>query len=499
MIRKYLYMICMLLGLVAGGCKDEPSAVAEATLTSTRNVSFAAQGAESVMITVTSDGDWSCEVPAWLTVSPSSGHAGQTDVVITAADNMRDGAMDLPREFDLMFGGTAKSSQARVLVTQQGDRYRDLADVTVAKVYDMDDEAAVSLKGLTVVAPTAKGFVATDGTDYMYFTSKDKPARWTKVNVLGVRASDAAKMASVAVERVTNAGSAQPLELVPADITASLSDYSSQRRSPVKLTGVYDGSVIKVAGSKLSVIVDDAAADVSLDQLAGHNVEVQGLYAGTAAPVVKLTLLAAADLGLNETIYFKDDFEWFDVYLKDYRDSKGRAPGNAVTEDNPSAYMPQLTTPKIDGKSLMDEFREHGYMNLGESKAATCGRNYLKLSITDFQGGVTLPAIDAFGDGVKDPVLSFDWTPAKSSAGVYDLSEIVVVVTNGSSSVQIAVPARPQETGAVHRWFREEITLTGVTVNRDTRITLRNVDSQWGNVKGVFRWYLDNIKIYKAN
>lgn len=492
-------MLCMLLGLMAGSCKDEPSAVAEATLTSTRNVNFAAEGAESVMITVTSDGDWTCDVPDWLTVTPGSGHAGQTDVVITAADNMRGGAMDLPRQYDLMFGGPTKASKARVLVTQQGDSYRDLADISVAKIYDAAEGDAVSFKGLTVIAPTAKGLVATDGRDMMYFTAKTKPAAWTKVDVLGLKQTDAAKMAYVAAERITAAGSAQEQQLTAQDITKTLGSYTSDRRSMIKVTGVYDGSVVKVDGSKLSVQVDDAATGVSLDGLAGHFVEVQGLYAGTASPVVRMTLMAVADLGLNETIYFTDDFEWFDRYLKDYRDSKGRAPGNAVTEDNPSAYMPQLTTPKLDGKSLMDEFRERGYMNLGENKAATCGRNYLKLSITDFQGGVTLPAIPAFGTGVKDPVLSFDWTPAKSAAGVYDLSEIVIVVTNGASSVQIPVPARPQANGAAHRWFREEITLTGVTVNADTKITLRNIDSQWGDVKGVFRWYLDNIKIYKAN
>lgn len=488
----------MLLGLVAAGCKDEPSATAEATLTSTRNISFAAQGAEAVMITVTSDGDWTCEVPDWLTVSPAAGHAGQTDVMISAADNMRDGAMDIPRQFDLMFGGSTKASKARVLVSQQGDRYRDLCISTINKVYDTADEAAVSLKDLTVTAATAKGFIATDGKDFMYFTSKDKPAAGHMVDVLGVKATDGAKMAYITVERVADKGAAPALEIKATDITAQVDSYSNTRRAMVQVEGIYDGSVVKVDGSKLSIMLDDAATGVSLDNLAGHKVRVEGLYAGTASPVVKIILTAVTDLGLNETIYFMDDFEWFDVYLKDYRDSKGRAPGNAVTEDNPSAYMPQLTTPKINGKSLMDEFRERGYMNLGENKAATCGRNYLKMSITDFQGGVTLPAVEAFGDGVKDPVLAFDWTPAKSSAGVYDLSEIVIVVSNGAQSVQIPVPARPQETSAPHRWFREEITLSGVTINRDTKITLRNIDSQWGNVTGVFRWYLDNIKIFKA-
>ena len=85
-------------------CSDDESTLSKAVLTSAKALNFEANGASEKIITVYADADWVTEVPEWVTVTPASG-TGTMDVTISVTDNMRDGAIDNPREEALVFKG----------------------------------------------------------------------------------------------------------------------------------------------------------------------------------------------------------------------------------------------------------------------------------------------------------------------------------------------------------------------------------------------------------
>ena len=79
---------------------------------------------------------------------------------------------------------------------------------------------------------------------------------------------------------------------------------------------------------------------------------------------------------------------------------------------------------------------------------------------------------------------------------------MVIIVKNGDKEQQFEVPGLTIEKGADFKWYPTEVALTGATLTKDTRITIRNVDSQWPKqstkAEGknwALRWFIDNIKI----
>lgn len=69
------------------------------------------------------DADWVAE-PRLVTVTPDSG-TGVTDVTISVTDNLRGGTPDNPGK-KIVFGRTLAAR--RVLITQDGDKYRDVKE-----------------------------------------------------------------------------------------------------------------------------------------------------------------------------------------------------------------------------------------------------------------------------------------------------------------------------------------------------------------------------------
>ena len=120
------------------------------------------------------------------------------------------------------------------------------------------------------------------------------------------------------------------------------------------------------------------------------------------------------------------------------------------------------------------------------------------------QNSATLPKIEQLGDGATGIRLSFDWSPWRDKGPAdmkpYDKTEIVVIVKNGASETQFPVSTQSLAAGEKLRWHNVDMELSGVTLNKDTRIEIRNIDSQFlpnGAVSGTFRWFLNNVKVYK--
>lgn len=504
MKKIFSIILIALLAVVVSACSESPeTALSRAVLASTDVLEFETQGGQSKIIRITSDGDWTCETPEWISVSPASGHAGQTEVTIAVADNFRDGAADVPRKSDVLFKGRSLESIAKVLVRQQGDKFRNPQEYTIDAMELLTDETVVRLKDLTVVALTGKGMIVTDGLRYAYIVSPALPCGvGQRVNVTGVKMSSDVKLAFVSGERIESKVSNDAKTISHVDISSTLDTYRGMAYAPVSVTGEYDGSCIVADGQTDKVVLLDASTSMQFAKLVGHKITVKGFYAGTAAPVVKLIPTTVEDMGTLSTIYFSEDFEWLAPWAA-VGDGTNFPAADIVGCDQASTVQPQITKSVVDGVSAEKALIDRGYIFQRYDKngpnATECiyiQTNYLKFGKTGFQGSMTLPAMPKLESGVSAPTLSFDWYSQRQGSGVFDPTELVVIVANGSNETHYPVPTLNFAQGDKAAWTRAEIKLEGATLDKNTRITIRNADAQLTSAKAL-RWHIDNITLSK--
>jgi len=129
-INYIMLSILLVFASLIEGCNDEESTLSRAVLASVGTLNFEATGTSEKTITVYADADWVTEVPEWVTVTPASG-TGTMDVTITVTENIRGGAVDNPRKAAVVFKGGTLASQAEVIISQDGDKYRDCQEYTL--------------------------------------------------------------------------------------------------------------------------------------------------------------------------------------------------------------------------------------------------------------------------------------------------------------------------------------------------------------------------------
>ena len=199
---KFLKYFCAasLLAASAGtlwSCDDDDDKrLSDAVLASVSSLTFEAQDTSEKIITVYADADWVTEIPDWVTVTPTEG-TGVMDVTVSVSENMRDGAMDNPRKAKLVFKGRTLASRAEVLVSQVGNKFRDIPEYQkIGDVIALDDEAAVKIPSALVMAVTNKGFIISDDqqSGAIFVEDTEKVAVGDKVCVWGTKSSDDAKL-----------------------------------------------------------------------------------------------------------------------------------------------------------------------------------------------------------------------------------------------------------------------------------------------------------------
>ena len=127
-----------------------------------------------------------------------------------------------------------------------------------------------------------------------------------------------------------------------------------------------------------------------------------------------------------------------------------------------------------------------------DNKRIYLQQNYLKFGKTGNHAGIILPPIDGVPEAKDNVTLSFDWSGMRQGSGKIDPVNLIVIFENGSDKVQIDIPELGWEEGHKLEWVRAEVSLKGITVNKDTKITI--TQTQW-EVGTANRWFLDNIKI----
>lgn len=503
-INYYLIALVAAIGCVFTSCSDEETNLSRAVLASVDILEYEALPEGPQIITVTSDADWVSEAPEWVTISPASGHAGQTEVEISVSENTRDAAVDNPRKTTIQFKGRNLWSIANVIVRQDGDKFRDPVDYTIEAMEVAEDETVVRLPNMIVTTVTGNGFIATDGTDYVYVKEPAIPVSvGKKVSIVGEKFTDEIKMAYVLGERMTDEGTAAVPEKTPVDITATLDNTNGKKYQYVTLTGDFDGTAITVGEMTCKAYPVDAPQNLELGKLGGHKIKVTGYFAGMASPVVNIIPAEIEDLGVNEIIYFFDDFEWLAPWAAAGKNGNGSpSAGDTIGDNNESAESPQISAKGmvVDGitaeKAMLDKGYSFYRVTPDSDNAGECiylNRNYLKFGKTGFQAGICFPSIDVpSGESV---VMEFDWSVQRKGNGNFDPVTLYVLVDNNGTETEFEIPTHTFAQNDAFKWIHVEVDLSSVTISKDSKISLKQ--REW-KLTTANRWFLDNVKFKQA-
>lgn len=492
------------VGCVFTACNDDDTNMSRIVLASADVLEYEVLPSGPQIITITSDADWVAEAPAWITVSPASGNSGQTEVEIMVNDNLRENLPDNPRRANVLFKGRNLESIATVIIRQDGDKFRDPIDYTIESIASVEDETMVRLPDMTVVALTSKGFIISDGTSFTYI--KEPVSAVTvgqKVNVHGEKHSDSMHMTYVLGESISDAGTGTLPTVTPFDISTTLDQTEGNVYKYVTVTGDFDGTAVSVAGMTNKVYLIDPAADLGVSNLSGHKVAVIGYFAGAATPVVNVIPTYIEDLGVNEVVYFSDDFEWMDPWT-----SIAGVHDYVAESSTVKAESKNIAGVNADGKKLYDELVDRGYDFVKATYEGKEDRpfetriymqkNYLKFSLTGIEAGLVLPKLSNVPSD-EALQLCFNWSPMRqgdpgAEGRAYDAISLIVIVENDGAEVKIPVPGHTLTKGGQHEWMYAEIDLSDQTIDENTKITIRSADAKWPTDK-VNRWFIDNIKV----
>lgn len=475
--RSALVAVAGVLALAS--CQPEESPLARAIMTSVSGLQFAATGAEPQTITVYSDADWTVEAPEWVTVDVVSG-TRTMDVTVSVGDNLRDGALDNPKKDTIVFKGYNLLATAYVIVSQDGDKYRDVPATDLAGILSMKDEAVVILDNAQVTAVSTNGFVVADAATSVFVVSKETVAVGDKINLKGSKGTLNGLAAVTICDGIEVVGSAAVTYPTSSDITASLDTYEPKQMEYVEVTGSLDGTNVLVEGATKVAAILDATSAFDLAALNGHNVTIKGYSAGVTASLVNVIVTEIVDLGVNEIIYFTDNFDW----VGDLAKTAGAGDSMGVDGDDnaKNAYT------AVEG--FADLLASQGYEDLfPESKTIYLQTNYLKFSKGKNTNGIRFPAI-TYG-GTTNVVLTFDWGVHVGSGG-QDETELVIEI-EGNGTVD---KTNFTHTAGEWVWQTETVTITGIDDN--SRIVLKPTTFTGVVDAGYYRWYLDNIKIIQG-
>lgn len=475
--RSALVAVAGVLALAS--CQPEESPLARAIMTSVSGLQFAATGAEPQTITVYSDAEWTVDAPEWVSVDVINGNRTM-EVTVTVGDNLRDGALDNPKKDTIVFKGYNLLAQAYVIVTQDGDKYRDVVPATISEVLSMKDEEVVVLDDVAVVALSSDGFVVNDGNESVFVSCTEPVTVGDCVDLWGSKGTmNGVPAVTICDDLKIERNFAVVYPLVN-DITATIDTYAPSKLEYVELAGSLDGVNVLVEGAtKVGALL--AHSSVDLAALNGHNLIVRGFSFGATASLVNIIPVEIVDLGVNEIIYFTDNFDW----VAELADAAGA--GDSMGVDGDDSAKNAYTA--VEG--FADLLASQGYEDLfPSSKTIYLQKNYLKFSKGSNVNGIRFPAV-SYG-GTTNVVLTFDWGVHVGSGG-QDATELQIEIEGNG------VVDRETFTHTAGEWVWQTETVTISGIDDDSRIVLKPTTFVGEVSSGYYRWYLDNIKIVQGD
>lgn len=281
------------------GC-DEEEYVKPSALLSESSLTFEAVGAESQSLTIASDDDWFIDVDSdWITVDPLSG-TNTVDVTVSVADNVRNGAMDGPREGILTIANK-RGYSIRTVIYQKGDTYLGVEEYDLTGLASLEDDTRAKVKESQVVALASDGFIAADASAVMYILGNaDKVKVGDKVTMNGA-AGTTNTLRTFTSDEVTVV-STSPVEYPEAlDVTGTVTSYQPSAIEYVKVAGTLINKGIRVGSVTNAVTVYNAGIDVESVNM--HKVVAYG-YALLYAKTLYFVPTSFDDGGLDEELSF---------------------------------------------------------------------------------------------------------------------------------------------------------------------------------------------------
>lgn len=498
-IIKNILRLCAaaIIALPMAGCGQD-ELVKPSALLSESSLTFEAIGAESQTLTIASDESWFIDVDAdWITVDPMSG-TNTVDVTVTVTDNVKNGAMDAPREGTLTIANN-RGYSIRTVIYQEGDNYLGVEEMPISKIFTLDDGLFAKVAEAQVVALTSDGFVATDESASIYVSYKGEIAIGDKVSLAGEKVTLYGN-AALEAGGVTVKSNAEVTRPEPVDLLSNLDPSKANVVTYVTVEAGLLGHELKFEQSLPVAIklLDPRAGVVDIESVNMHNISVKAYVLGLSDGELTLAVTDVQDNGINDSLnaYFYDDFSW----MKSYIDASGVRVDDSVGDNNSGGEAPNLrSNDALSG--LLKALTDKGYEDLNpNSKVIYAQKYYWKFGKTSTatvnnNNGMILPKQDFKGDELINVDLDFDWAAHMTGSGNIDKVQIVVELTGKGffdNGTQISDPfVTTQEKGHLE-WQHATVTAKGV--NNTTRFIIR--PAEYASVTpDQQRWHLDNIKI----
>lgn len=498
-IFKNILRLCAaaIIALPMAGCGQD-ELVKPSALLSESSLTFEAIGAESQTLTIASDESWFIDVDAdWITVDPMSG-TNTVDVTVTVTDNVKNGAMDAPREGTLTIANN-RGYSIRTVIYQEGDNYLGVEEMPISKIFTLDDGLFAKVAEAQVVALTSDGFVATDESASIYVSYKGEIAIGDKVSLAGEKVTLYGN-AALEAGGVTVKSNAEVTRPEPVDLLSNLDPSKANVVTYVTVEAGLLGHELKFEQSLPVAIklLDPRAGVVDIESVNMHNISVKAYVLGLSDGELTLAVTDVQDNGINDSLnaYFYDDFSW----MKSYIDASGVRVDDSVGDNNSGGEAPNLrSNDALSG--LLKALADKGYEDLNpNSKVIYAQKYYWKFGKTSTatvnnNNGMILPKQDFKGDELINVDLDFDWAAHMTGSGNIDKVQIVVELTGKGffdNGTQISDPfVTTQEKGHLE-WQHATVTAKGV--NNTTRFIIR--PAEYASVTpDQQRWHLDNIKI----
>lgn len=498
-IFKNILRLCAaaIIALPMAGCGQD-ELVKPSALLSESSLTFEAIGAESQTLTIASDESWFIDVDAdWITVDPMSG-TNTVDVTVTVTDNVKNGAMDAPREGTLTIANN-RGYSIRTVIYQEGDNYLGVEEMPISKIFTLDDGLFAKVAEAQVVALTSDGFVATDESASIYVSYKGEITIGDKVSLAGEKVTLYGN-AALEAGGVTVKSNAEVTRPEPVDLLSNLDPSKANVVTYVTVEAGLLGHELKFEQSLPVAIklLDPRAGVVDIESVNMHNISVKAYVLGLSDGELTLAVTDVQDNGINDSLnaYFYDDFSW----MKSYIDASGVRVDDSVGDNNSSGEAPNLRSNDALSK-LLDALTDRGYEDLNpKNKVIYAQKYYWKFGKTSTatdnnNNGMILPKQDFKGDELINVDLDFDWAAHMTGSGNIDKVQIVVELTGKGffdNGTQISDPfVTTQEKGHLE-WQHATVTAKGV--NNTTRFIIR--PAEYASVTpDQQRWHLDNIKI----
>lgn len=498
-IFKNILRLCAaaIIALPMAGCGQD-ELVKPSALLSESSLTFDAIGAEPQTLTVASDDSWFIDVDAdWITVDPMSG-TNTVDVTVTVTDNVKNGAMDAPREGTLTIANN-RGYSVRTVIYQEGDNYLGVEEMPISKIFTLDDGAFAKVAEAQVVALTSDGFVATDESASVYVSYKGEIAIGDKVSLAGEKVTLYGNAALEAGD-VTVQSNAEVTRPEPVDLLSNLDPSKASAVTYVTVDAGLLGHELKFEQALPVAIklLDPREGGVDIVSVNMHNITVKAYVLGLSDGELTLAVTDVQDNGINDSLnaYFYDDFSW----MKSYIDASGVKVDDSVGDNNSGGDAPNLRSNDALSK-LLDALTDRGYEDLNpKNKVIYAQKYYWKFGKTSTatannNNGMVLPKQEFKGDELINVDLDFDWAAHMTGSGNIDKVQIVVELTGKGffdNGTQISDPfVTTQEKGHLE-WQHATVTAKGV--NNTTRFIIR--PAEYASVTpDQQRWHLDNIKI----